>query len=70
MPQHWAMTESHLHFGPTPHGVSEVRYLLEGGYVMAGVRLSALPGENLQAKTEKLATEPGMRAFVTKAGGG
>ena len=39
-PQHWVVSERHMHISTTPYGVGEVHYLLEGTYKLAAVRLS------------------------------
>jgi hypothetical protein len=67
LPQHWALQEHHLHTGALPYACSEVRYLIDGTYLIAGVKFSDLPGESLKDKLDKIGTSAGMAAFIAKA---
>jgi hypothetical protein len=69
-PQCWVVSERHMHISPTPYGVGEVRYLLEGTYKLAGVLLSKMPGQTLKEKFDKVSgTAAGMESFLAKAAG-
>jgi hypothetical protein len=50
-----------------PYGTVEVRYLSEGSYLIAGVLMDKLPGDNLKDKMEKFMTEAGSKGFLVKA---
>ena len=69
-PQHWVVSERHMHMSTTPYGVGEVRYLLEGTYKVAAVLLSKIPGQTLEEKFEKVSTSAaGIDGFLAKAVG-
>lgn len=66
-PQAWAQTESHFYIGATPFGVTEVRWLIKGSYLIAGVQLAAVTGDNLAQKIDTLLTPHGAQEFLGKA---
>ena len=51
-PQAWVQSESHCFIGGTPFGIAEARWLMEGSYIIAGVKLEEVPGAHLNNKTE------------------
>ena len=65
-PQLFVGEEKHCHAGVTPHGVGEVRYVVSGNIVVAGMPLDSMPGNNLQEKIETVFTESGCRAFLRR----
>ena len=53
-PQTFALTEHFSNVGVTPYCTNEHRILYEGGYMMAGVQLSDIPGDTLTQKIENV----------------
>ena len=71
-PQGWAIAENHAHMSPPPFGVGEARLLLEGSYVVAGIRKEAFPLAGATAPTYKSVIEMlqkpgGIESFMQKA---
>ena len=64
MPQHWAMSNTYLNVGMLAYGVGEMRYLIDGSYMMAGVKLDCIEGDTMQKKIEGVLSQAGMRAFM------
>ena len=62
--QHWLMDNTHTNVGATAFGIGEVRYLINGSYMLAGVLLSELPGNSLQEKIERTLSAEGLTEFM------
>ena len=54
-------------FGVTPFGVSEVRVLMQGSYIAAGIPLSESKGSDLVEKVSKLTLSAEIDSFITHA---
>jgi hypothetical protein len=70
-PQHWVASEMHMNAGLTPYGLPEVRMLISGSYLCAGVRfedVTPTKGDNsIKAKIEYCLTEQGFNRFLEDA---
>jgi hypothetical protein len=66
-PQTWAQSESHISANVTPFGVAEIRVLLSGAYVVAGVPLEKIDGTTIKDKIESTLSEQGFGAFLSCA---
>eukprot|EP00811_Abedinium_folium_P003825 NODE_13518_length_1161_cov_3.064797.p2 GENE.NODE_13518_length_1161_cov_3.064797~~NODE_13518_length_1161_cov_3.064797.p2 ORF type:complete len:180 (-),score=41.08 NODE_13518_length_1161_cov_3.064797:97-636(-) len=66
--QAWPQTEHHFNVGLSPFGVAEVRYLLQGSHICAGVKYDNIPRGALQLKLEHVLIIGGMREFLARAG--
>lgn len=66
--QGWAQHEFHMNTCATPYGLPEIRMLLTGAYVVAGVKLDKLKGTTLKEKVDNTLTEKGFRSFLEAAG--
>ena len=67
-PQGWAIAETHTQLSVLPYGCTEVRVLLSGSYMVAGVKMASF-GEkdlSLSARLEKLQSENGMKSFLSQ----
>ena len=53
--------------GCNPYGIFEIRYLQEGGYCIAGVRMDKVQGSSLKEKIARVCSEPGAIAFTKDA---
>ena len=62
--QAFGQIEKFCNIGCNPFGISETRLLLDGAYLVAGVKVSEVPGTTLKNKIESLLTGPGMERFV------
>jgi hypothetical protein len=70
-PQHWVAAETHMNAGLTPYGLPEVRLLISGSYLCAGVRFEDVTptkgGNSIKAKLEHCLTEQGFNRFLEDA---
>lgn len=66
-PQAWSICEEHTQINVLPYGCTEVRYLCQGSYMVAGVQLSALSGDSMKDKLDKLQSDSGMKNLLQKA---
>ena len=62
---------NYVHVGFTPFCMSEVRMLMHGKMVVAGIPYDAVPGDNAKQKRQLLLcnTIDGMRELINTAGG-
>ena len=67
--QNWVFNNTHTNFGALPYGVGEVRYLLDGSYMVGGVKLKKVPGDTLRKKVEHVVSQQGLRQFLELADG-
>eukprot|EP00974_Lingulodinium_polyedra_P092318 8945269-Lingulodinium_polyedra.AAC.1 len=49
-PRHWLQTSMHHVVSVTPYCVAEIRLLVSGEYIAAGIHRSKVPGDTLQKK--------------------
>ena len=67
-PQGWAISEDHAHLAPAPFGVGAVRFLIEGSYLIAGVKRTAFDGlVPYPDIINMLQSDGGMERFIEKA---
>ena len=65
-PQAWVQSESHCFIGGTPFGVAEAMWIMEGSYIIAGVKLEEVSGAHLNNKIEYLHGMQGIDDFLKK----
>ena len=58
-PRHWLQTSLHHVVTVTPYCVAEIRLLVAGEYIAAGIDASKIPGDTLQKKLEYVSTDVG-----------
>ena len=64
MPQAWAQAERHFSINVTPYGLTEVRYLTDGAYMVFAAKLEGLKGDTIKQKVEYVFTPVGQAAFM------
>ena len=65
-PQCFSGVAVHCHVGATPYGVGDVRVLVSGSFVVAGMPTSLVGGDTLRDKIDKCLTSAGCKTFLTR----
>ena len=63
-PQQFAQKEHHLHVGFTPYVLAEVRLLMQGASMIAGVPLDLCKGDSVKEKIENVMSSDGVNEFM------
>ena len=66
-PQCVVYAKNHVHVGLAPYGANEIRLLLDGQYIIAGVKFASVPGASFKEKVAYVMTPQGANDFATKA---
>ena len=66
-PLAWSCLQDHIHIGLTPGGLTDIHYLASGAYMVAGVPVCDVPGDQLTDKIQYVLSQEGAAWFVGQA---
>ena len=66
-PLAWSCLQDHIHIGLTPGGLTDIHYLVSGAYMVAGVPVCDVPGDQLTDKIQYVLSQEGAAWFVGQA---
>ena len=66
-PLAWSCLQDHIHIGLTPGGLTDIHYLVSGAYMVAGVPVCDVPGDQLTDKIQYVLSQEGAAWFVVHA---